>query len=62
MGKTREHLRFAFQKGGLILTGIKFKTKDRFLNNQKVTISYTINENHFRGKTTIQLLLDKIEI
>ncbi|SFV51182.1 Single-stranded-DNA-specific exonuclease RecJ [hydrothermal vent metagenome] len=62
MGKSKEHLRFAFEKDGLILTGVKFKTTEKFLNNQKVSISYTINENNFMGKTNIQLMIDKILI
>ena len=62
MGKTKEHLRFAFEHNGVILTGVKFKTDEKFRPNQRVTISYTINENHFRGKTTIQLMLDDIKI
>jgi len=62
MGKNREHLRFAFEQNRSILTGVKFKTKERFRRNQIVSISYTINENHFRGKTTIQLMIDDIKI
>jgi len=62
MGKTKEHLRFAFEHNGVILTGVKFKTDEKFKPNQRVTISYTINENYFRGKTTIQLMLDDIKI
>jgi len=61
MGKSKEHLRFAFQKDGFILTGVKFKTIEKFSNGERVSISYTINENNFRGKTTIQLMVDKIE-
>ncbi len=62
MGKSKEHLRFAFEKDGVILTGVKFKTTEKFLNGQKVSMSYTINENNFRGKTTLQLMIDKIII
>ncbi len=62
MGKSKEHLRFAFKKDGFILTGVKFKTTEKFLNGQKVSISYTINENNFRGKTNLQLMIDKIVI
>ena len=60
MGKENEHLRFSFQKNGIYLAGVKFKTKEIFENGSNVTIIYTINENHFRGKTTIQLMIDKV--
>ncbi|MBL0721156.1 MAG: single-stranded-DNA-specific exonuclease RecJ [Sulfurovum sp.] len=62
MGKSKEHLRFTLEKDGFIFSGIKFKTTDKFLTGQQVSISYTINENYFRGKTTLQLMIDRIDI
>jgi len=62
MGKGGEHLRFAFEQNGVILTGVKFKSQEMFSPGERVTLTYTVNENHFRGKITLQLLIDKINI
>jgi len=60
MGKEGEHLRFTFSQNGIQMQGVKFKTKECFNVGEKVTISYTINENHFRGNVTLQLMIDKV--
>ena len=60
MGKEGAHLRFAFEQRGIILTGVKFKSREIFTSGEYVTLIYTVNENHFRGKTTLQLLIEKI--
>jgi len=60
MGKGGEHLRFAFEQKGVIFTGVKFKSNDQFDAGEQVDISYTVHENHFRGKVSLQLLIDKI--
>ncbi|RRS32293.1 MAG: single-stranded DNA-binding protein [Epsilonproteobacteria bacterium (ex Lamellibrachia satsuma)] len=60
MGKEGEHLRFSFVQDGIIMQGVKFKTKEVFGIGQKVTLTYTINENHFRGNVTLQLMVEKI--
>ncbi|SFZ97333.1 Single-stranded-DNA-specific exonuclease RecJ [hydrothermal vent metagenome] len=60
MGKDDEHLRFSFQKNGIFINGVKFKTREVFQTGSNLSIVYTLNENNFRGKTTLQLLIDKI--
>ncbi len=60
MGKEGEHLRFSFAQDGIVMQGVKFKTKEIFELGSKVSISYTVNENHFRGKTNLQLMVDKV--
>ena len=60
MGKEGEHLKFSFQKDGIFMSGVKFKTKEVFEIGSNLSIIYTINENTFRGKTTLQLIVDKI--
>ena len=62
MGKENEHLRFSFVQDGIIMQGVKFKTKEVFEAGSKADITYTVNENYFRGKTTLQLMVDKIVI
>jgi single-stranded-DNA-specific exonuclease len=62
MGKNDEHLRFSFAQNGIVMQGVKFKTKEVFDIGSKVTIAYTVNENHFRGNTTLQLMIDKVTI
>jgi single-stranded-DNA-specific exonuclease len=60
MGKEGEHLRFSFAQDGIVMRGVKFKSKEMFEIGQKVTLTYTVNENHFRGNTNLQLMVDKI--
>ena len=60
MGKEGEHLRFTFMQNGVLMPGVKFKTKEVFSVGSKVDLLYTVNENHFRGNVTLQLMVDKI--
>jgi len=60
MGKKKEHLRFSFSQGGRLIKGVKFRTDEVFSEGDVVDITYTINENHFRGDVTLQLMVDKI--
>jgi len=60
MGKEGEHLRFSFMQDGVLLPGVKFKTREKFTVGSKVDVVYTVNENHFRGNVTLQLMVDKI--
>ena len=62
MGKEGEHLRFSFVQDGVIMQGVKFKSKELFEAGQKVTLTYTVNENHFRGKVNLQLMVDKVTV
>jgi len=62
MGKEGEHLRFSFAQDGIIMQGVKFKSKELFEVGQKVTLIYTVNENHFRGNINLQLMVDKIMV
>lgn len=62
MGKEGEHLRFLFEQHGQVFTGVKFKTTEKFNIDDKVNIVYTVNENHYRGNTTLQLMIEKIVI
>jgi len=60
MGKEGEHLRFSFAQDGIVMQGVKFKTREVFEVGQKVDIIYTVNENHFRDKVTLQLMVEKL--
>jgi len=62
MGKEGEHLRFSFAQDGVVMQGVKFKTREVFDVGQKVDITYTVNENHFRGNVNLQLMVDKITV
>ncbi|MEA1953607.1 MAG: single-stranded-DNA-specific exonuclease RecJ [Campylobacterota bacterium] len=62
MGKNAEHLRFSFNQNGIVMQGVKFKTKEIFKIGQKVDIIYILNENSFRGNITLQLIIDKVTI
>ncbi|WP_038000473.1 single-stranded-DNA-specific exonuclease RecJ [Sulfurovum sp. AR] len=60
MGKEGEHIRFSFAQDGVVMQGVKFKTREVFETGTKVDIVYTVTENHFRGRVTLQLMVDKI--
>ncbi|WP_294950995.1 single-stranded-DNA-specific exonuclease RecJ [Sulfurovum sp.] len=60
MGKEGEHLRFSLLQDGIVIPAVKFKSKALYHEGDKVTVIYTVNENHFRGKVTLQLMIDKI--
>ena len=60
IGKNSEHLRFAFESKGVILVGVKFKSNEIFDVDDLVEIVYTINKNEFRGRVSLQLMIDKI--
>ncbi len=60
IGKENEHLRFSFMQNNIIMPGIQFKTFEIYEVGSKVDIIYTVNENHFRGNVTLQLMIEKI--
>ncbi len=62
MGKEGEHLRFSFAQDGVVMQGVKFKTREVFDVGQKVDITYTVNENYFRGNVNLQLMIDKVTV
>jgi len=60
MGKEGEHLRFSFMQEGILMPGVQFKTREKYEAGSKVDVVYTVNENHFRGRVTLQLMVEKI--
>ena len=60
MGKEGNHLRFLFEKNGYTHQGVQFKTDAMYEPGSEVSIVYTVNENHFRGNVSLQLMIDKI--
>jgi len=62
MGKEGEHLRFSFAQEGIVMAGVQFKTRESYEVGSKVDVVYTVNENHFRGNVTLQLMVEKIHI
>ena len=60
MGAEKNHLRFTFESSGLYLQGVQFKTTATYPIGGHYDVVYTLNENHFRGETTIQLMVEKI--
>jgi len=61
MGKEGNHIRFLFRHEGVIHQGVQFKTEKRYEPSQSVDLVYTVNENHFRGNVTLQLMVDDIK-
>ncbi|MEA1880648.1 MAG: single-stranded-DNA-specific exonuclease RecJ [Campylobacterota bacterium] len=60
MGKEGEHLRFSFTQDGLVMAGVQFKTHEVHEVGSQVDVIYTVNENHFRGNVTLQLMVEKV--
>jgi single-stranded-DNA-specific exonuclease len=60
MGKEGEHLRFSFAQEGIVMVGVQFKTHEVYEVGSQVDVVYTVNENHFRGNVTLQLMVEKI--
>ena len=60
MGKEKEHRRFTFAHNGAILQGVMFKTKALFRVFERVSVVYTINENHFNNRVNLQLMVEKV--
>ena len=60
MGKEGEHLRFSFAQDGIVMAGVQFKTREVYDVGSKVDVIYTVNENHFRGNVTLQLMVEKV--
>ena len=60
MGAEKNHLRFTFESNGLYLQGVQFKTTATYPIGASYNITYTLNENHFRGETTIQLMVEQM--
>jgi hypothetical protein len=44
----------------MILNAVQFKTYAQYEVGQRVGIVYTVNVNHFRGDTTIQLMVEQV--
>jgi single-stranded-DNA-specific exonuclease len=62
MGKEGEHLRFTFIQDNIVMQAVKFKSREIFTDGQVVSISYTVNENHFRDNINLQLMVDMVTI
>lgn len=60
MGKEGEHLRFSFVQEGIVMAGVQFKTREVYEVGSEVDVIFTVNENHFRGNVTLQLMVEKI--
>lgn len=60
MGKEGNHLRLLCEHQGNYFTGVKFKTTETFEVGSNVTITYRVNENHFNGKVSLQLMIEDI--
>ena len=61
MGKEQNHLRFVLEHQGQAMTAVKFKSTERFEEGTRVNVTYTINENNYKGNISLQLLIDNIE-
>jgi single-stranded-DNA-specific exonuclease len=59
MGREKEHRRFTFSQNGVVQQAVLFKTKEVFHIGEVVSVIYTLNENHFNNRVTLQLMVEK---
>lgn len=60
-----EHLRFEVEQNGARITGIGFNMAERFRlldDSSLLDIVFTLEENHFRGATTLQIKVIDFEV
>lgn len=62
MGKEGNHLRFLFEQDGISHQGVQFKTEADYASGTTADIVYTVNENHFRGNVTLQLMVEEVRV
>ena len=60
MGKESEHHRFLFRHEGVVFPGVRFRSDEEYTAGSMVDLIYRVNENHFRGETTLQLMVEEI--
>lgn len=60
MGKDGEHRKFTFKKDNINQVGILFRSFTQYDKGSCVDVIYTLNENFFNGKTTIQMMIEEI--
>ena len=60
-----EHVRFEVEQNGARITGIGFNMAERFRlleDSSSLDIVFTLEENHFRGITTLQMKVIDFEV
>ncbi|MCF6207137.1 MAG: single-stranded-DNA-specific exonuclease RecJ [Sulfurovum sp.] len=62
MGKEGNHLRFLFEQDGISHQGVRFKTTEVYEPGTVADIVYTVNENHFRGNRSLQLMVEELRV
>jgi single-stranded-DNA-specific exonuclease len=62
MGKEGNHLRFVLEQDGKTFVAVKFKTTETYEIGTDIKITFTINKNYYRGNSTLQLLIDNIQL
>lgn len=60
MGKDKNHLRFTLENNGVIHNAVQFNTYDSYEIDEKIDIVYKVSVNHFRGESTIQLMIESV--
>ncbi|MBD3789574.1 MAG: single-stranded-DNA-specific exonuclease RecJ [Campylobacterales bacterium] len=60
MGKKGEHMRLLLKQENVVLQAVWFKSRGDVKIGQQVQLFYTLSENYFQGKISLQLIIDKI--
>ena len=54
-----KHLRLVMEKNGVRVVGVKFRQSEN-IRNGKVMLAYKLDENVFRGESSLQVLVEHI--
>ncbi len=60
LGSDGQHLKMQLREGERILEGIQFRSSELPAVGEKTDLLFTLNENRFNGRSTLQLLIEKI--
>jgi len=62
LGTEKEHLKIWLGEGEERIEGIHFRCDECVESGDRVDLQFTLNENHFNGRNTLQLMIRKIRL
>ncbi|WP_292657645.1 single-stranded-DNA-specific exonuclease RecJ [Nitratifractor sp.] len=61
LGSDGQHLKMLLRDGASLLEGIQFRFPELPSVGENVDLLYTLNENRFNGRSSLQLLIEKVQ-
>jgi len=62
LGKSKEHQKFYLKSNGITFEALLFREYRDYKIGDIVDIIFSVRENNFNNRVTIQLILDEIEV